>query len=89
MLLRPGPDILQAGDERMAGASLVEVLNVHHFEAGLVHLMLWIKVRICRQTRCCDSLHDGWMSESATLGVGKDVDLHLSHAAGELISQGA
>ncbi len=87
MLLRPCSNIVEARDERMAGAPLVHALNVHHLEAWLIHLMLRIKVWVGGQARCRYSLNNCWMGKSTALGIGKDVDLNLPHATGELISQ--
>ena len=79
--------VLEAGDERMAGAPFVEILNMHHLKAGLVHLMLRIEVRVRRQSCRRNVTNNRRMSKSSALWVREDIDLNLSHTTGELLSQ--
>jgi hypothetical protein len=82
MLLRPAANRREAGDEGVAGAALVDIHDVHHFEAGLVHLVLRIEAGIGRKSRFCNFADDGWMRVAATL-------LNLTDASGQLIGQGS
>ena len=49
--------------------------------------MLRIEVRVCRQSCGRHAANNCWMSKPPAVGVGKNIDLNLSHAAGELVSQ--
>ena len=44
MSLRSSSHLLEAYNENVAGAPLVDILDVHHLKAGLIHLMLRIEV---------------------------------------------
>src|SRR5450631_3875360 len=52
MRMRPAPDQLKAGCERLARASVIDILHVHYFEARLGHDAVGIEIRIGRQLRC-------------------------------------
>ncbi len=69
----PGPrfDLLEAGDEREAGAVEVEVLDVEHLEAGLLEH----RRGLVRQP---DDVQAQAVGVVATLGVGEDVELDLA-----------
>ena len=45
----PLADLFQAGSKRLAGAPVVDILNMHDFETRLVHHAIGIELRIGRQ----------------------------------------
>ena len=69
----------------MAGIALVQILNMHHFESGLVHFMLRVEIRVCRQAGGCHFAHNRRMRKPSAPGIGEDVDLNLSHTARKLV----
>src|SRR5437763_5083539 len=75
--LRPASHVTEARNESVAGAPLVDILDVHHLKSWLIHLMLRIEVRVCRQSRCRHAANNCWMSKPPALGVGKNIDLNL------------
>ena len=81
---RPLLDLLQAAGEGLAGAAVVDVLDVHDFEAGLEHEAVGIKFRIGGETGGGYVFRAGGMGVAATLGVGVDVEFNLADSAVEL-----
>jgi len=82
---RPLLDLLQAAGEGLAGAAVVDVLDVHDFEAGLEHEAVGIKFRIGGETGGGYVFRAGGMGVAATLGVGVDVEFDLADSAVELL----
>ena len=87
MLLRPIPDRRKATHKGVAAYSLIQILDMHHLESRLLHLMLRVEVRVRRQARSRDHLHDRRMCKpSPPLRVVVDIDLHLAHSARKLVT---
>ena len=84
---RPCADLCEAGDERLAVAAVVDVLDVHHLEAGLGHDAVGVKGWV--RGEACGSYHlrSEGMSVAAAVGVGEDIEFELAHAALELLGQ--
>jgi hypothetical protein len=78
--LRPGANDLEALDAGLAGAAVVEVLNVHDLEAGLAHETLRIEVGIGRQAGGGYACGTVGMRVEAAPGVGVDVEFDLPDA---------
>ncbi len=87
MLLRPFTYHSKAADKGVACASLVDPLHMHHFEAGLLHLMLRVEIWIGWKPGFRCGIVDWKMRISPTLRVGEDIDLDLSHSSTKLIRQ--
>ena len=83
--LRPLANLLEAGDEGLAGAAVVDVLNVHDFEAGLVHDSVGVEVGIRRKFCGSDGRRAGRVGVKAAFGVGIDVEFDLADPAVELL----
>ena len=81
--LRPGPDLLQAAHEGLAVGDVVDVLDVHHLEAGLGEHALLVESRGAPLVQGRPER----VGEAAALGVGVDVELHLADAMVELHGQ--
>ena len=58
-----------------------------NFEAGFIHLVIRIKIRVRRKSSLFRQLDDLRMSESAAVGVLDDIDLQLSYPAIQLRSE--
>src|ERR1039458_4260638 len=85
MRMRPAPDQLKAGCERLAGAAVIDILHVHHFEAGLGHDAVWIEIRIGRQLRSGNHRRTRRMRVETAFDVGIYIKLDLANAAIELL----
>ncbi len=87
MGMGPVADLLEAGDEGLAGAAVVDVLYVHDLEAGLAHDAIGIEVGIGRKAGGGSHRGAGGMGVETSLGVGVDVELNLANAAVELLGE--
>ena len=61
----PGPDLSQACREGLAIAAVIDVLNVEHLEAGLVHDVAGIEVRVCGKAGFGGEARPGRVREQA------------------------
>ena len=72
VLVHPGLDDLQAGDERLAEGVDVRVGHVQHLDAGLLPHRVVVVGQL-------GLLADEGLGVVAALGIGEDVDLEVAH----------
>ena len=83
MSQRPCPDLAKTGDERLAIAHIIDVLDVQDLEARLQH----DAVRVERRRAAGIERRAERMGETPPRGVGEDVELDLANAVIELARQ--
>ncbi|SOO31819.1 hypothetical protein XAP6164_610013 [Xanthomonas phaseoli pv. phaseoli] len=88
VLLRPAADFLQAGNQGLAVAALIQILHMHDLEAGPVHHSGGRARRCGRQPGLGDLRDDGRVCVAPTLCIGEDVQFELAHAIVKLLRQG-
>src|SRR6266702_8803297 len=87
MLFRPPSHGLETGNKSVAGGTFIQILHVHHLETRLIHLMVWIEVRICGQLRIRDHFHNRRMSKLPSLRIVEHINLDLPNATSQLVTE--
>src|SRR5439155_568012 len=82
---RPLPDLLKASSKGLTCASVINVLHVHHLEAGLAHHAIRIEIRIGRHLRSSNHRRSGRMSVETASAVSIDIKFNLTDTAIELL----
>lgn len=67
------PDLLEAASEGLAGAAVVDVLDVHHLESRLVHEAVGVEFGVGGKAGCGYVFGAGGVGVAASFGVGVDV----------------
>src|SRR5260370_17871901 len=81
----PLPHLLQASSEGLAGASVVDVLHVDHFEPGFAHDPIGIEVRIRRKLRSSNHRRPRRMGVEPAFAISVDIKFDLTNPAIELL----
>src|SRR5260370_7730236 len=81
----PLPHLLQASSEGLAGAWVVDVLHVHHFEPGFAHDPIGVEVRIGRKLRSSNHRRPRRMGVEPAFAISVDIKFDLTNPAIELL----